>query len=478
MTLHADVAQMRRARDATVATAQNGPRHWLSEESGYLLLWPTPTQLTAPLRMPGSAGADAGAAQFRYSPATRTLAYTITASLALPDGMTTINLDIGQPGVGGAVLRLLYSGPITQGVGSPITGQVELAEADELWLASGELYVELSAADNTVVAHGHVRAAPPVLQVPVYAAPRAAAAMRAATPQVDFGDQPAAPASVALTGQSLTGTAYPTDVLALGSVFELQLRSPNSRPPGLEPQEDDRYDHADLSYVGVTSNGATARAQAGQEPTLFFALAVHAPWSTPNEVELSVMIDTSGDGAADYRLFNGNMAGYLGQSAFNDVFISVLEQLRSGARRVEGPLNGVAPDVYDSAPFFSQVMVLPVKLADLTGVDLAGGFDYWVETHSYDLDGREENVVDRTPVLHFTPQQPALCLLQGQADAPRFPDLPGANIPVQLNVTGYAGEFTPELMLVHHHNPPASQVEMVGVHYRWPRTLHLPLVAR
>lgn len=40
--LTADAATMRRARDATLATDQSSPRHWLSEESGWLILRPTP----------------------------------------------------------------------------------------------------------------------------------------------------------------------------------------------------------------------------------------------------------------------------------------------------------------------------------------------------------------------------------------------------------------------------------------------------
>jgi hypothetical protein len=276
----------------------------------------------------------------------------------------------------------------------------------------------------------------------------------------------------------LSGTLYPTDSLALGNIFELQLTSPNSRPAGLGPQETDFYDHADLSHVGVIVRNWTAAGAGPPTPAILFALATHAPWSSPNEVEFSVLIDVDEDGDVDYRVFNGNTANYQGQAGANDVFVGVWENLHSGLRHVTGPLNAVQPEAFDSAPFFSRVMVLPVSLAELGDADLTDGFDYWVETTSIDLYGRTENRVDRTRVLHYVPQQPALSFLAGNTGTAAFADSPGAAIQVRLDVARYAGQLAPTIMLVHHHNPPPTQVETIRLQYQWSDTLHLPLISR
>ncbi len=42
------------------------------------------------------------------------------------------------------------------------------------------------------------------------------------------------------------------------------------------------------------------------ETMIFFGLATHADWSTPNQVEFDIYIDADRDGEDDFVLFNTN----------------------------------------------------------------------------------------------------------------------------------------------------------------------------
>ena len=134
------------------------------------------------------------------------------------------------------------------------------------------------------------------------------------------------------------------------------MRSPNERPASLAEKEADRYDHADLAYVGVavapaSATAATAGIQGETEDWLYVGVAMHAPWSSPNEVRVTVDIDVDDDRTPDFRLSNGDELGYNAESPASDAFVSVLQNLQTRVRTVQAPLNAVNATEADTRPF-------------------------------------------------------------------------------------------------------------------------------
>ena len=392
--------------------------------------------------------------------------------------VTGVALGLGRPGEAGSTLSMLYGGGGAFGSSNPLTGTVALNEDAEFWLIGGELYVNIMTAANPAgELRGQLASTVPVLHLPVYAAPRLVAAMAAVSSTIEFGNDAGAPQSIALAGQGLRGTATPTDVLSLVSAVELQLSSPNSRPAKIGDYGADTYDHADLKYVGVTSNYPTQGA-AVADSTIYFGVATHGAWSSPNEVEFDFYIDVDGDGNDDYRLFNSNREGYASDYIVSDAFVSVLEELATGEMSVQGPLNGVSPERYDPGLFLSSVMVLPVSAAALGLTNAQPSFNYTVKSFSTDLGYQKEDLVDSTGALFYDVTNAALLLPGGKEGAPLYEDLPGNSIALQLNPAGYAAHPPQGLLLLHHHNAAELKTEVLAVQYSWPFQLFLPIIER
>jgi subtilisin family serine protease len=482
VVLTANAAAMGRATPPDPAAVIASGRSWFDEESGHVLLWPAGSGWRA--QLPDN-DAGLGIATFAYHPTTRTLAYTLTLTGIVPADVLSITVGAGQPGENNAPIYILYTGaePLT----TPITGAQLVTPGHELLLAADGLYVELTYRTAPVQA-GPVQAGPvqaglmatvrgqfmaqaPILHVPVYAAPRPVAALTTTPTHVEFAES--ATAAITLTGQALAGSTPPTDSVALVSVLQLAVQSPNTRPPNLDPATPDR-DDADISHVGL----ATDFVQAGAgNAVLSIGIATHAAWSSPNQVRFDVLIDTNADGAADYRLFNSNREGFMATQFIGDTFVSVLEDLRTGRRTVQGPLNGVAPAAADTRPFQSRVMVLPVRVADLGMAAAQTVISYTVISHHDALGLAPEDAVDQTPPRRFDLAHPALGVTAPIGTAPIVGHT-GATLTARLDLAGYAEQQPGGLLLFHHHNRVENQVEVVSIQYIWPEVLHLPLVGR
>lgn len=473
VVLTADAAAIGRATPPTPAEVIASGRPWFDEASGHVLLWPAGGAWQAPL----SAGATAlGDAVFTYHPATRTLAYTLTLTGVTPADVVSITMSAGQVGESVAPDYVLYAGG--GALTSPVIGTLALAPAHELLLAANGLYVELSyqtigAQEPAVLpGRGQLVAQAPILHVPVYAAPRAVAALAATPARIEFTGN--ATGAITLTGQALTGSAPPTDSVALVSVLQLAVQSPNTRPSGLDPAMLDRYDAADISHVGVATDFAQA---GGENALLIFGIAAHAAWSSPNQVRFDVMLDIDGDGAADYRLFNSSREGYMAAQFIGDTFVSVLEELRTGRRIVQAPLNSVTPATADARPFQSRVMVLPVRVADLGLMAGQTAISYTVTSYHDALGMAAANAVDQTLPRRFDLAHPALDATTQPGGAPIVAHT-GAILTPRLDVAGYANQQPGGVLLFHHHNRVEDQVEVVDVLYTWPEVLHLPYVGK
>lgn len=474
--LAADAAGMQRGRDPTLASTQAGaPRHWLNEESGYLLLWPpaSPFSFTVP-----GAGEPLATAHLDYEPADRLLTYTISPSAGVT--VTAVALGSGMPG--SLTTHLLYSDTIGSGAGQPISGAVTLVAADELRLASGQMVLTVEVTGPPSGAASVAVIMPePVVHVPLYAAARPAAAMRAAPARFDFGAVVSGTQPISLSGVALTGGRPPTDVVALVSVAELHIASPR-----LAAQAGDaaQYGFADLKYVGVTSDLATPRSSiqssiVSAEATLYFAIAVYENWSTPNEVEFHILIDRDGDGVDDLLVFNSDVAGYQNLRSTSDAFITVVRDLHTSVTDAHLPLNGIDPTLFDTALYNSSVMVLPVRVKAL---GLAAGqsrFFYRVESYSKDLpaslDGKRRRV-DQTARRAYDLLRPGVTVQADRNVPPTWEDRTETRLAVTLYAPDYVSSGAQGILLLHHHNGGGWQSEVIPIYSDWAWEIFFPFV--
>ncbi|MBO9392255.1 S8 family serine peptidase [Caldilinea sp.] len=456
VTLLADVTHMARA-----ASAPDSTRPRFDEESGYLLLWPAEATWRAAL--PHAVHPAEVAATYR--PAERMLELTVTFTASVPDGSGALYLRT----VDGSVLG--YTAPLS--LTTAFTGTLSLAPLHELLLATNKLSIELWLDDSAEVLEGTLSTEASILHVPVHAAPRPVSAMRSASSLLAFSEP--LTATLFLTGQALYAGAPLTAVASQVSVFQLEVQSPNSRPERLPDHALDLYDSADISHVGVATDFPTAT---NDEALIFFGIAAHAPWSTPNQVRFDVLIDVDGDGTADFRLFNSSIEGYTSERFFGDSFVSALENLRTRQRTIQKPLNGAPPSAADLRPFASRVMVLPVRVADLALPPGQTVISYTVESYHRSFGDQPEDIIDRTPSRRFDLARPALHVMKEERQVPFLDDRPGAALTPTLDLYSYAVHPGTGILLFHHHNGVEGQVEVVEVNYSWPATLHLPLLMR
>jgi hypothetical protein len=259
--------------------------------------------------------------------------------------------------------------------------------------------------------------------------------------------------------------------------MELKLRSPNTRPSWLDANAPDLYDHADLQYVGVTSDKAMGL-PAGQDARMYFGITTWANWSSPNEIAVSIMLDMNNDGIYEYRVANGTPTVPIFGSGPVGPLVSELYDMATGRVVSQQPLNGVSTALFDSNPFFGNTMILPVKLADL-GLNTAGSsFKFYVDTLSADALKSQAGNVDVSPVLTYDPARPALQFSVPNAAAPLYLDRPDTAVEVALDPWAYAINPPAGVLVIHNHNASGAHAEVAGVSYRWPFAGFLPFIGQ
>ncbi|MCX6044390.1 MAG: S8 family serine peptidase [Chloroflexi bacterium] len=494
--LSTNVAQMQHTRDRTLAATQAGrSRQWLNEKSGYLLFWPATGLFTATLSgakvTPAIVTDLQGAATFHYDPQTHVLSYTLQLSGDPNPGITSVSINRGPAGVNGATAYTLGTN-ITNTL-EPLTSALNLNSSDELLLRAGELYINVTTQANPQGAiRGQIDTTAPILAVPLYAAPRPAGAIRAVQSKLDFGEDQPTSQLIRLQGVGLTGNSIPTLGVPLVSVVELQWSSPNLPPANIitttEGSQGDLYDHADLKYVGVTSDFGATRDNttpngAVDKSTLYFGIVSYGNWSTPNEVQFEIYIDSDLDGVDDFMLFNTDQLGYNSNNVMSDAFVTALKNLHTGVITPQATLNAAdtTPTQLDTAPFNSNVMLLPIR-ANLLGLtDLKADFDYRVESYSNDrprIGDGARRYVDRSARLHYDLQHSRLDLSGGKVGAPQYPDLEGEPIPVKFEQQNASQSNSQGILLLHHHNMLGLRDEVVTIQASWPATLYLPMIGK
>ena len=473
-----NAGELRRQPDPALGSYPVFGRHWIDEESGHVLLWPAGTNWRATLAganvVPAVTTTAGGSAAVAYTPATANLSYTVTLTNLAPADVLTITLGAGRPGDEPAPLYTLYraaDGPLP----AILTGTVAFDRAHELLLAAGGMNLSVATeAQPAGAVRGQLAVQTPVLHLLLHAAPRPVAATHADPPRLDFGSDATQTPAFALAGQALAPGTPPTATVALASLFQLEWQSPNARPPGLPADQPDTFDSADISHVGIATDYPVRPADA----RLYFGIAAHAPWSSPNMVRFDIFIDVDGDGNDDYRLFNSNRDGYLNEYLNSDSFVSALEDLRTQVVTVQEPLNGQAATAGDTRPYLSRVLVLPVRVADLKLPAGRTVIRYRLESYHFYLGDQPEKFVDALDPRRFDLAHPALELLDGKTGAPTVADQPGRLFTTRLDLLGYGTERPAGVLLLHPHNQADAQVEVLPMDYRWPNEFFMPTIAR
>lgn len=470
--MSADAAQMKHAIDPTLSPEQSSSgaeiaRPWLSEASGYLALTtsgPATQHFTAWIggnqENPATGSAVTATATFTYTAATNQIDYEIT--FTKPITLTAAHFHSAPAGRNGPVVIPIPTGDSTFVAGESLTGSAAVSPANLPLLLSGGLYVNFHTA---AYPGGEIRGQvvpsldDTALRLPIYANARPASDM-SAVGEVNLNDTAVTTATLELTGSGVnTGANYPYDTVSLVSAFELQHSSPN------EASSNADNDEADLAYVGVASNVAST--SAFTETVLYFGIATHGDWSTPNQVEFDIFIDTDRDGEDDFVLFNSNL-GWMSLNDQNDLMLTFLLDLETDDIYIQGFVNGLSPEEYDTALFNSNVLVLPVFAEDLGLTAVNSRFNYRVESFSLDSSGSEPSASwaiagreDQTPTLTFDAAHPGIDTSGGAIDRPIYRDLPAEELQLTYNHTALTQSGSRGVLLLHHMNKRGERAQVL-----------------
>jgi hypothetical protein len=348
------------------------------------------------------------------------------------------------------------------------------------------------------VGFGDIRLALTLVQrVPYNVFPTVASSSRVAMPL----NLPPGTRSFALglhnTGARNSGLigSQPTPRTPLASAFALAAASPQIAGLGLASRG------ADIQYLGVTSSYSVTQ-NLGLNTAIFFGLSSYGAWSTPNEVQFLIYIDSNQDGIDDFVLVNTNYGEATSPKA-SDVFLNGLYSLRP-----DGTLGLALSFAYwgsFAAPSESRVNIAPfntsVMFQSLTVPNLAlpldpnnpagpkgptpASFCYHVETRARDI-GNFRQVIDRVPeagspaiaacgnragVLRYDIPNAVIAPINTSnfifgsptAARPLFIDTEGGLITGGVNPAQLAAHPVQRLLILHHHNAPFPQAELVDV---------------
>jgi subtilisin family serine protease len=302
------------------------------------------------------------------------------------------------------------------------------------WLSEEDGYVTLTAVSGSP------------LRVPIYAAVRPISTMQALQSTVGLSGS-SGTATVDLAGHGIsTGATYPTDILSLASAFELLEDNPDSAT------SDARYLGVASDYRFQVANGKTLA-----DSTIYFGVALQQSWSSPVPVVADIYIDVNGGGKPDFDLTVTDYSFFTGNPVYDDVYIASLCNVSTLACSLL-PLNGITPDVLDTVPMDTNVLILPVAASDLGLTSGSSRFKFYF------------NRTTGTQVVHsFDPAHPGLSFGGTVAVAgsgqPIFPDLPSQVIQVSYSEPDYTTDGAAGILLLHHHNGAGSHAEAIAMEF-------------
>ena len=320
----------------------------------------------------------------------------------------------------------------------------------------------------------------PDVRVAVFAAPRPASAISGGKSVSVSGSGDTKRGALTLRGQAVYNTGDLPYEKEVSRVSAMQLVGESSQLPPCEPgissgcvaSEDQSA--ADLRYLGFTSDARLVTSGGGDPLSpaspgyMYFGFSTWGAWRTASDIaQFVVYLDTDNDGIPDAVLYNYRVAE-------TDIFTAEVVSVRPGDELATVGfelVNNVAGDK-DTAKMHSNVMSLPVSLADLANpIDAAGGalapfiatgqttISYWVET--YAADGTVIDVIAHPRVpLRVDVAKPPLTAFDSTGSMPTRATS-GRSLKVELH-SASAGA-NPRLLLLHHLNVLAKKAEVIPV---------------
>lgn len=306
------------------------------------------------------------------------------------------------------------------------------------------------------------------LRVPLYAAPRAASAIRAANTIVSVEGTTGA-GVVRLSGTGVdTGNVVPLDIESVTSIFEFT---------GADLVGDASYagvPEADLQYVGVASNfdqpGGNTAGSANNNTLVSFAVSTASEWETLNELSFRIYIDGLGNGFGNQP---DNYVSFAQSTTSNntvsDIFNHFWRISTSGSGFNHGTPNWFAPNQVDTYLHNNNVIVLPLLPGVALNYDGVGAtpntsvlapgdtdFHFYVETFH-----RNFGVVDTTPVMYYNLAAPVIDTVADSGTVnslPAYPAMNNVNAVFDFNLNNWnPANPRPQILAIHHHNNAAVQ---------------------
>jgi subtilisin family serine protease len=365
-----------------------------------------------------------GAAAQSYAISFDALTSIPGVTYSFPDG-TSLNVPAG----GAATFRVQLSADASamQNTRDPSVLGVQGANPRQ-WLSEASGNVVLTPSGG------------PALRVPVYAAARPASTTKAAPSFVNITPGSGGMGTINIAGQGVNTGAEPLGYLSKVSAFELQHTSGLADlAPGVSPLAR----NADLRYVG-------AAVKAG---VLHIGIATHGDWSpAATDATFLVQFDTNNDPATVQRTaFNTRFTD-------TDVFISAIGAGATGTGAVVGGFTNIFNSNVNTAPFNTNVMVLPIPVPTLQLPEGQTSFNYRVVGQS-----RFWGTIETTPWMRYDLAAPGLSFSDGLAGRNMYPALDGQKIGVGYNAANFAANGSQGVLLLHHFNEKGKRAEVLEV---------------
>jgi subtilisin family serine protease len=332
--------------------------------------------------------------------------FTVPDSVTVPaNGSATFTLTLDADG---AAMRHHRDDSLT----------VKQTNATRSWLGEASGWVTLTAAGQET------------LRLPVFAAPRPASAMSAAS--TTFPDA-SGKFQLALKGTTLSTGNGTDDENAIVAAFELS--STAAANASLQPFQN-------IKATGIASDAST----------IYFAVATFAPWTSPVRTPIRIDIDT---GAAQFRLTTADLSSFTNvNDAPSDVYIASL-CTAAGTNCTSSFRNVIDPAVADTVIFNTNVVVLPVRKSDIGLSATRTSFSYRIRI------GTGTTPIDQTALLTYDTAKPGMSFTSDRNLTFGCADTPLNTISVVYDKAAFTAAGSKGILLLHLHNANGSHEEIV-----------------
>jgi hypothetical protein len=280
----------------------------------------------------------------------------------------------------------------------------------------------------------------PALRVPVYAAARPASTTKASPSFVNITPNSGGAGTINIAGQGVNTGAEPLGYLSKVSAFELQHTSGLADlGPGVSPLAR----NADLRYVGTAVKAGV----------LHIGIATHGDWSpAATDAVFLVQFDTNNDPATVQRTALNT------RFTDTDVFVSAIGSGPTGTGLAAVGFTNIFNSNVNTAPFNTNVMVLPIPISTLQLPEGQTSFNYRVVGQS-----RFWGTIETTPWMPYDLAAPGLAFSDGLAGRNMYPALDGQKIGVTYNAANFQANGSQGVLLLHHFNEKGKRAEVLEV---------------